>query len=173
MKAKNRGGKWEKEQTWTAAQSDLRSHPCWRMLSRLTAGLALCMAASELDRDLLWQRSSSVSTCFLCSGTKALCETGPRSGCASSLPSWAHSSASWLLFSVREALDSFPEVCSVRKDKCQLHHWHFGWSTHILKKAFYCCCKEMNSFRVIFGQLYCDTREFFFYWNQKCFRMWC
>lgn len=114
-------------------QSDLRSQPCWRMLSRSTLGLALCAAACELDAVSVWPRSSGVATCFICSATKALCETGMRSRFPSSFSTRALSSPSGPL-SVGEALDPFPEVCSTeRKDECQLHRWHFGSDAYPLK----------------------------------------
>lgn len=109
-------------------QTDLRSHPCWRMLSRLALWAALCTAASVLDRASAWQCSSDAAICFLSSASKALLESGSSTSFTSSLSSWAHSSTSWLLLTVKEVLDSFPELRSVanKKTNSQLHHQLFG-----------------------------------------------
>lgn len=121
--------------------TDLRSHPCWRMSSRPTLGMAACTAASEPDRASVWQHSSDAAICFLSFASKTLLESGSSASFTSSLSSWAHSSASWLLLTVKEVLDSFPELRSAVNKKmnvsCIISFLDTHANTHICFKYVY------------------------------------
>lgn len=103
--------------------------------------MAACTAASEPDRAPVWQRSSDAAICFLSFASKSLLESGSSASFTSSLSSSAHSSASWLLLTVKEVLDSFPELRSAVNKKmnvsCIISFLDTHASAHICFKYVY------------------------------------